>query len=166
LASLDNHLLLVDDSNATVPAIEALLRSLQASANPCGLLIVDYLQLLSSVGRYENRVQEVSAISRGLKKIAQSFDIPVLALSQLRRVEAGNPEPQLHDLKESGQLEQDADQVLFLWLAREQKEGETLREINWKVGKNRDGMVNRGTLDFYTRYCRFVESGAESESAA
>lgn len=163
LASLDNRLLLVDRSDTTLPAITALIRSMHARNNPIELCVIDYLQLLSSAGSAENRVQEVSALSRGLKRVAQQFDIPVLALSQLSRKGAQTTcEPQLDWLKESGQLEQDADQVLFLWLKGEPKEREILREISWRVAKNRDGILNRGTLMFNTKYCRFDE---QSEAA-
>jgi replicative DNA helicase len=167
LSSLDTRLLIVEDADTTVPAIDALLRSLAARGESAHLCVIDYLQLLSSVGKSENRVQEVSTISRGLKKLAQRFDIPVLALSQLRRSlhGAAHEEPQLDSLKESGQLEQDADQVLFLWSTREPEEGDTQREIKWRVAKNRDGILNRGTLSFYTKFCRFLES-AETEAAA
>ncbi|MGI9069737.1 MAG: replicative DNA helicase [Bryobacteraceae bacterium] len=158
LSSLGGRLRLVDKSETTVPAIAALLRSLAARGQGCDLLIVDYLQLLNSVGYLENRVQEISAISRGLKRITQHFEIPVLALSQLARKGAqSTEEPQLDWLKESGQLEQDADQVLFLWPQKERQEREETREISWRVAKNRDGILNHGALTFYTRFCRFEE---------
>ncbi|MCH7759223.1 replicative DNA helicase [Patescibacteria group bacterium] len=82
-----------------------------------GLLIVDYLQLMESGGSRENRVQEVSEISRGLKAVARELDIPVLAISQLSRApEARTPSiPRLSDLRESGSLEQDADVVMFIY---------------------------------------------------
>lgn len=168
LVDLGNRLLIVDRSETTVLGISNLLRSLKARGKAVDLCVVDYLQLLSSSGRYENRVQEVATFSRGLKKITQSFGIPVLALSQLKRPEnhSKNERPELDWLKESGQLEQDADQVLFLWVKRDPEEGETTREIHWRVAKNRDGMLNHGTLTFNTRFCRFVEGGNESEAAA
>lgn len=168
LAGLGSKLLLVEESDATVLAIDSLLRSLRAQAQPANLCVVDYLQLLSSPGRFENRVQEVSYISRELKKIAQRFDIPVLVLSQLRRPERGSvlAEPQLEDLRESGQIEQDSDQVMFLWPSKEPSNGEEMREVNWKVDKNRDGIVNRGTLRFFTKYCRFEESKSKEAVVA
>jgi len=94
----------------------------EAHLRPIGLLIVDYLQLMSggdgvSRNDFGNRVQEISEISRGLKGIARELNIPVLALSQLSRsVESRNPQiPQLADLRESGSIEQDADVVAFLY---------------------------------------------------
>ncbi len=91
----------------------------EAHKRPIGLLIVDYLQLMSGGGRYNegNRVQEISEISRGIKSIARELNVPVLALSQLSRsVESRSPQiPHLSDLRESGSIEQDADVVAFLY---------------------------------------------------
>jgi replicative DNA helicase len=139
-----------------------------AAAIAMDLCIIDYLQLLSSVGRFETLVQEVSSISRGLKKITQRFGIPVLALSQLTRKEdrRKNDRPELDCLKESGQLEQDADQVLFLWSKKDPAEGDVTREIHWRVAKNRNGILNQGTLPFHTQYCRFTEELPVSQHVA
>ncbi|MGI9073345.1 MAG: replicative DNA helicase [Bryobacteraceae bacterium] len=166
LASLEGHLRIEDGGDITVQGIEALLRSLRARGSEIDLCIIDYLQLLHSVGRFENRVQEVSTICRGLKRITQRFDIPVLALSQLTRQEdhKRNEQPELHWLKESGQLEQDADQVVFLWLKKDPQEGESTREVFWRVAKNRDGALNRGTLNFFVKFCRFEESRDEGQA--
>jgi len=85
-----------------------------------GLIIVDYLQLMSGGSRFgsqANRVQEISEISRGLKSIARELNVPIIALSQLSRsVESRSPQiPQLADLRESGSIEQDADMVMFIY---------------------------------------------------
>jgi replicative DNA helicase len=166
LVDLNDRLRIADKSQATVQRISAMLRSLAARGSKSDLLVVDYLQLLTTMGRVENRTQQVSEISRGLKQIAQQFEIPVLALSQLsRKGTQDGREPQLEDLRDSGQLEQDADQVLFLWLKKEPQQGESLREVSWKVAKNRDGILNRGTLNFYAKYCRFEIPDSNGEDA-
>src|SRR5438874_4264704 len=89
-------------------------------------LIVDYLQLVSGHGKFENRTQEVSFISRGLKGIAKELNVPVVALSQLSRApEAGKGrEPQLSDLRDSGSIEQDADVVIFIHRGNVSEDGD------------------------------------------
>ena len=78
------------------------------------MIIVDYMQLMSVKGRYDSRVQEISALTRGLKVLAKAWGFPVIALSQLSRapeIRTGDHRPQLSDLRESGSIEQDADLV-------------------------------------------------------
>ena len=110
------------------------------------LLIVDYLQLARS-RQLENRVQEVSEISQGLKNLARELKIPVLALSQLSRAveQRGGPKkPQLADLRESGSIEQDADVVMFLW----REDEENTENINLEVAKHRNGPLRSIKLFF------------------
>lgn len=107
----------IDDSAiATIMDIRTKARRLQME-HGLGLLIIDYLQLMEGQYRTDNRVQEISEISRGLKQIAKELNVPVLALSQLNRgVESRNPPiPKLSDLRESGSIEQDADIVMFIY---------------------------------------------------
>ena len=109
------------------------LKAEQRDSGEIGLVIVDYLQLMSGRGRYENRVQEVSALSRGLKVLAKELNVPMMVLSQLNRAvetRQGDHRPQLSDLRESGSIEQDADVVAFIF--REEvykKEREDLRGL-------------------------------------
>jgi replicative DNA helicase len=109
----------IDDTPAlTVSALRTRARRLKRKNN-LGLIVVDYLQLISgsSNSRNDGRVQEVSEITRGLKTLAKELDVPVLALSQLSRAveQRSPPRPQLSDLRESGSIEQDADVVMFIY---------------------------------------------------
>ena len=107
----------IDDSaSANIMEIRTKARRLQADQD-LGLIIVDYLQLMQGMTGTDNRVQEVSEISRSLKSLARELNVPVLALSQLSRApEQRNPSiPMLSDLRESGSLEQDADVVMFIY---------------------------------------------------
>jgi replicative DNA helicase len=115
LASLPIY---INDAAAQSPlSMRNLALRFRAEHGPIGLVVVDYLQLMQSGDKNENRVQEVSAISRGLKLLAKELDAPVLALSQLSRAVEGRAShiPMLSDLRESGAIEQDADLVVFIY---------------------------------------------------
>jgi len=120
MGTLSEAQIYIDDSpGITISDLRTKARR-EAHRRPLGLIIVDYLQLMSGPNRYGNdgnRVQEISEISRGLKGIARELDVPILALSQLSRsVESRSPQiPQLADLRESGSIEQDADVVAFIY---------------------------------------------------
>lgn len=126
----------------------------EAHKHPIGLIVVDYLQLMSGGGRYgdsNNRVQEISEISRGLKSIARELSVPLLALSQLSRsVESRNPQiPQLADLRESGSIEQDADVVAFIYREdyyNPETERKNITDI--LIKKHRNGPVGNAELYF------------------
>ena len=110
------------------------------------MIVVDYLQLMTTNQRYENRVQEVAQMSLAMKNLARELKIPVLCLSQLSRaVESrGVKEPQLSDLRESGSIEQDADVVMFLY-----REDEEIREnVTLKIAKHRNGGMGNVPLYF------------------
>jgi replicative DNA helicase len=112
--------LFIDDtSGANLMDIHAKLRRLKAEQHGLGLVIIDYLQLMSGRGRYENRNQEISTLSRGLKLLAKELDVPMMVLSQLSRApevrQEGDHRPQLSDLRDSGAIEQDADLVGFIF---------------------------------------------------
>lgn len=128
---------------------------------PLGLIIVDYLQLMSGTGRSAgdfNRVQEISAISRGLKLIARELNVPVLALSQLSRsVESRSPQiPQLSDLRESGSIEQDADVVAFVY-REDYYNPDTDRQhiTDIFIKKHRNGPTGKVELYFHPERLRF-----------
>src|SRR5439155_9287823 len=127
------------------------------------LLIVDYLQLATGHGRFENRTQEVSYISRELKGIAKELSIPVLALSQLSRApeQHGSGPPQLWHLRESGSIEQDADVVIFIYRERRREEsGEEADpregiETKLIVSKQRNGPTGEVRVVFQKPWVRF-----------
>jgi len=146
--------LYIDDSaSSSIMDIRTKARRLQMEKG-LGLLVVDYLQLMESRTKIENRVQEISEITRGLKSIARELNIPVLALSQLSRaVEARSPAiPKLSDLRESGSIEQDADVVLFIYRKAMDRgitpteEERRIAEIH--IAKHRNGPVGQVQLFF------------------
>jgi replicative DNA helicase len=120
IKELESIPLFIDDTPAlTISALRTRARRMKRSANGLGLIVIDYLQLMQGSGlrKDDNRVNEVSEITRGLKAIAKELDVPVMALSQLSRaVETREDKrPQLSDLRESGAIEQDADVVMFVF---------------------------------------------------
>src|ERR1700726_3530248 len=138
----------------------------QAQNGRLDLIIVDYLQLMSGGGkRFENRTQEVSAISRGLKALAKELSVPVIALSQLSRApesRGGDHRPQLADLRESGSIEQDADLVAFIFREEVYKpQDESLRgQAELILAKQRNGPVGKIDLVFLHHLTKF-ENRAE-----
>ncbi len=133
----------------------------EAHNQPLGLIIVDYLQLMQGSGRNnsDNRVQEVSEISRGLKLIARELDVPVIALSQLSRsVESRHPQiPQLADLRESGSIEQDADLVMFLYREDYYNPDTDNQHItDLIISKHRNGPTGKIQLYFHPERLRFM----------
>ena len=146
-----------DTTSCTLPAMHAALRK-HIQKHPVGLLIIDYLQLMQTIGRKENRTQEVKEISRGIKLAAREFNIPVIVLAQFnRRPAAENREPALHDLRESGSIEQDSDKVIFLHPKSKAAQDGTL-EVSMMVAKQRDGKSRKYIdLFFLERYARFEE---------
>jgi replicative DNA helicase len=149
----------IDDSaNASVMDVRSKARRLQAEQG-LDLIIVDYLQLMSG-RRSDNRVQEISEISRGLKGLARELNIPVVALSQLSRaVETrADHRPMLSDLRESGSIEQDADIVMFIFRDDkydENSEKKGIAEII--IAKHRNGPVGSVNLRFFDRTARFAD---------
>jgi len=124
------------------------------------LVIVDYLQLMSGGSKYENRTQEVSAISRGLKALAKELSVPVVALSQLSRdpeKRGGDHRPQLSDLRESGAIEQDADLVMFIFREEEYRrdDPELQGRAEIIIAKQRNGPTGKLMLAFRKNCTRF-----------
>jgi len=152
-------LYLDDTSGTNLMDVHAKLRRLKAEQG-LGLVIIDYLQLMSSRGRSENRNQEVSAISRGLKLMAKEMRVPFLVLSQLSRApetRPGDHRPQLSDLRESGSIEQDADLVMFIY--REEvynRDREDLKgHAKLIVAKQRNGPIGDVNLVFIHHATKF-----------
>jgi replicative DNA helicase len=149
-----------DTSSVTMMEIRSKSRRLKSKEPKLGLIIVDYLQLMTSGASFENRVQEVSQISRSLKLLARDLDVPVLALSQLSRAVEQRHEkrPILSDLRESGSLEQDSDLVLFIYRDEEYNEDspdQGLAEII--LAKHRNGPTGTEKLSFLKRYAKFAD---------
>ncbi len=154
-----------DTAGANLMDMHAKLRRLQQSGQKIGLVIVDYLQLMSSKGRSENRNQEVSQMSRGLKLLSKELDCPFLVLSQLSRAtetRVGDHRPQLSDLRESGSIEQDADLVGFIFREEVYKrDREDLHGIAELIlAKQRNGPIGTVPMVFLHAQTRF-ENRAE-----
>ena len=147
-----------DSSTLTVMEMRSKCRRLKAE-HGLSLIIVDYLQLMSGYGRVENRTQEISGISRGLKALAKELAVPVIALSQLSRApeqRQGDHKPQLSDLRESGSIEQDADLVMFIYreeVYKPSEENAGLAELI--ISKQRNGPTGIVKLAFLREYTRF-----------
>ena len=146
-----------DSSDIGILEIRAKARRLHAR-NELGLLIVDYLQLMRPDGSTENRVEQIGQMSRGLKVLARELNIPVIAVSQLSRaVESRTPKtPMLSDLRESGNIEQDADLVMFIYRDDYYNdESDRPGEADIIVAKHRNGPTGKVTLTFLPRYPKF-----------
>jgi replicative DNA helicase len=160
----------IDDSGGmTVSEIRRKCRKLKNSSDGLDLIIIDYLQLLSSSNKYSGqRVQEVGEISRDIKRLAMELNVPIIALAQLSRgVEQRRGEdkkPKLSDLRESGSIENDADIVLFLHSDEYgQYEGRKNRKIDLLVAKNRTGSTGTCNLTFEMNTGLFTAYASENE---
>jgi replicative DNA helicase len=177
---LESLPLYIDDTpGLTIAALRARARRLKRQKG-IGMVIIDYLQLLQGTGRNanDNRVQEISEISRGLKTLAKELDLPVIGLSQLSRAveQREDKRPQLSDLRESGSIEQDADIVIFIYredyyLAARQPSDDHPDFDNWKdemeraygraeiiVAKQRHGATGKVRVKFDSRITKFSDS--------
>jgi replicative DNA helicase len=162
-----------DSATLTISDMRAKAKRLQLERG-LDLIVVDYLQLMNSGMRNENRVQEVSYITRALKQIARDLDVPVIACSQLSRAaeSRSNSQPMLSDLRESGSIEQDADVVMFIYredkyVSREQWEKDHAGDSRRReypagitqiiVAKHRNGPVGTIHLRFQEKIARFED---------
>jgi replicative DNA helicase len=160
----ESPLFLDDTAGVHLMDVHSKLRRMKAEFG-LSLVVIDYLQLMSSRGRSENRNQEVSAISRGLKLMAKDLDVPFLVLSQLSRASetrVGDHKPQLSDLRDSGSIEQDADLVMFIFREEVYKrDREDLRGLaDLIIAKQRNGPIGNIPLRFLGQFTRF-ENRAE-----
>jgi replicative DNA helicase len=149
----------IDDSaGLSTLELRAKARRLKAEAN-VGMIMIDYLQLVSVRERVENRQQQISLISRSLKALAKELNIPVVALSQLSRAvesRGGDKRPMLSDLRESGSIEQDSDLVLFLYRPEVYETNDENRgKAELIIGKQRNGPTGTVNLTFIDSCTRF-----------
>jgi replicative DNA helicase len=155
----------VDDTGSiTMMELRSKARRLKSRQPDLGLIVVDYLQLMTTGASVENRVQEVSQISRQLKVLARDLEVPILALSQLSRAveQRHDKRPILSDLRESGSIEQDADLVAFVYRDEyyngEESEQQGLAEVI--LAKHRNGPTDTVKLSFLKRYAKFADLAA------
>ena len=165
MAELAEYPILIDDSpSLTVLELRGKARRMHLE-HTIGLLIVDYLQLMSSATYRDNRVQEITEITRSLKSLARELNIPVVACAQLSRAveQRPNPTPRLSDLRESGSIEQDADVVVFLHEPERDDEviGKPV-DLRLTIAKQRNGPVGEMNLRFIRSLGRFEEVAERS----
>ncbi len=159
---IESPLYIDDSSILTTVEMKARSRRFKAKHGELGLIVVDYLQLMSSSRTMDNKQNEVAEISRGLKAIARELDVPVIALSQLSRaVESRNEKtPQLSDLRDSGAIEQDADLVGLLYRDSYYAKDQDARNdssASLDIAKNRNGPTDKVPLVFLREYTRFED---------
>lgn len=141
IATLPIHLI---TTARTLQQIENIVRKLK-NKNDLGLLVIDYIQLIKNKGKFNNREQEVADITRTLKLLSLELKIPIIGLCQLNR-NATRQEPMLSDLRESGAIEQDADNVIFLYQEKEQED--SIIDVTLKIAKQRAGEIGKTYLKF------------------
>ncbi len=168
LGTISSAPLWIDDAGSTsVLEIGAKARRLKREKG-LSLVVVDYLQLITGRGRFNNRQEEVSSISRGLKGLAKELQLPVLVLSQLTRApEREERGPQLSDLRESGAIEQDADVVIFIYRPHWSKmdaSPEERDQAEIQVAKQRNGPTDKVRFVFRSRLTRFEEAAPDAFS--
>jgi len=164
----DTHIFLDDTPSLTPLQLRTKCRRLHMEFH-LDLVLVDYLQLMTTGGRNENRVQEVSAISRNLKILARELGVPVLAAAQLSRAveQRADKDPQLSDLRESGSLEQDADIVMFIHRPEMYEKDELKKSVaQIKIAKHRNGPTGMVELIFLGDQTRFENAATHHTDLA
>lgn len=147
--------MIIDTKSKTIQEIEIRATELKENKN-IGLIVIDYLQLLKSKNKFNIREQEVAEISRNLKLLSRDLNIPVIALCQLNRASETRRRPILADLRESGSLEQDADNVIFIYASEEEKEKQTpIIETELIIAKQRNGATGTIKLNFNRKTMTF-----------
>ena len=148
---ISNNKLFIDDTPAiNVSTLRTRARRLKRKLDTdLGLIVVDYLQLMRGIKKYENRVQEISEITQGLKSVAKELDVPILALSQLSRAveQREDKRPHLADLRESGTIEQDADVVMFIY-----------RQEYYEERSEPKSSGTESSVSFHERYIKWQEN--------
>ena len=162
-SELESAPLYVDDTpGLSIPTLRARAQTLKRREPNLSLIVVDYLQLMTTGTREESRLQEVSKISRDLKALAKELDIPIVALSQLNRSpeQRQDKRPLLSDLRESGSIEQDADVVMFLYREeyydRDQTDPDKQGKAEVIIAKHRNGATDSFEVNFIGRYVKFT----------
>jgi replicative DNA helicase len=156
---VESPMYLDDTAGTNLMDVHSKLRRLQAEQD-LGLVVIDYLQLMQGRGRFENRVQEISSLSRGFKLMSKELRVPFLVLSQLSRAvetRQGDHRPMLSDLRESGSIEQDADMVAFIFREEVYRpDKESLKGVAELIlAKQRNGPTGRVKLAYLNKYTRF-----------
>ena len=170
----ENTILLDETPSITPTEVRAKCRRLKRQYPDLGLIMVDYLQLMTVHGKSENRVQEISEISRSLKALAKEINVPVIAISQLNRgVEsrtktAKGRMPQMADLRESGSIEQDADLIGFIYRDEQYHDDaytnpEEVGKADLRIAKHRNGPTGNIKLAFIGQYARFEDLAYEDQ---
>jgi len=165
---LEKAKIYIDETSALTPIdLRARARRLKSKEGELGLIVVDYLQLMSGSGRNDNRTAEISEISRSLKQLARDLKCPIIALSQLNRglEQRTNKRPIMSDLRESGAIEQDADVILFIYrdeVYNPESPDKGLAEII--IGKQRAGPIGTVRLTFAGEYTKFLNYAGAGDS--
>ena len=157
-----------DSSDLSLLELRAKARRLAASEGNLGLVIVDYMQLMRPEDPRVNRVEQVGQVSRGLKILARELNVPVIGISQLSRAPELRPDkrPILSDLRESGNLEQDSDVVMFIYRESKYDEDADPSEAEFIIAKHRNGPTGKVDVVFLEQYPRFVDRAGGGERPA